>query len=89
MPLIQGYVARKRRDDTSRIDFLTDIEHCEWLIDRHKRKLAPAVLAIDEKFMPISEVEKMLLEIDAAIMSDRAQMAIKHVAAKYNIILPP
>jgi len=49
---------------------------------------APATLFIGPgKFFTEAEVRAMLLSIDEAIMSDRAQMAIKHHAAKVGIII--
>lgn len=41
---------------------------------------------ITERMYTESKVRAMLFAIDAAIMDDRAQMAIFHVAKKYGII---
>lgn len=42
-----------------------------------------------ERVFTESEVKALLLSIDAAIMQDRAQMAIMHEAKKRGIILDP
>ena len=75
----EGYVSKRRDNEAGHIYFYQDIQHCEYLITEHGRKLLKATLVIGDDCV-FTESEMRAYEKDLMrALSDPGAFTPRHV----------